>query len=78
MAVTVRGQAGTVPRPILAAVAQARRGGTEEVDALVDRALELGGSVAMDPKDEGFMYGRSFYDLDGHAWEVIWMDASVG
>jgi len=50
-----------------------------EVDALVDRALELGGSVAMDPKDEGFMYGRSFYDLDGHAWEVIWMDvASVG
>jgi uncharacterized protein len=20
------------------------------------------------------MYGRSFYDLDGHAWEVMWMD----
>jgi len=48
----------------------------EEVDALVDQALVLGGSVAKDPKDGGFMYGRSFYDLDGHAWEVIWMDAA--
>ena len=46
----------------------------EEVDALVDRALGLGGSVSKEPSDEGFMYGRSFYDLDGHAWEVIWMD----
>jgi uncharacterized protein len=50
-----------------------------DVDALVDRALELGGSVVKDPTDEGYMYGRSFYDLDGHAWEVIWMDsASIG
>ena len=50
-----------------------------DVDVLVDRALELGGRVAKDPTDEGYMYGRSFYDLDGHAWEVIWMDAaSVG
>ena len=33
---------------------------------------------ASEPQDEGYMYGRSFYDLDGHAWEVIWMDpASV-
>ena len=50
----------------------------EEVDALVDKALELGGRVANEPSDHGFMYGRSFYDLDGHAWEVLWMDpASV-
>ena len=27
--------------------------------------------------DEGYMYGRSFYDLDGHAWEVMWMDPSA-
>ena len=46
----------------------------DEVDELVDRALQLGGTAANDPQDEGFMYGRSFYDLDGHAWEVIWMD----
>ena len=46
----------------------------DEVDELVDRALELGGTAANEPQDEGFMYGRSFYDLDGHAWEVMWMD----
>ena len=49
-----------------------------EVDALVDKAVELGGTLTKEPQDGGFMYGRSFYDLDGHAWEVIWMDpASV-
>ena len=53
-------------------------GSREEVDALVDRALHLGGAPALPANDEGYMYGRSFYDLDGHAWEVIWMDpASV-
>jgi predicted lactoylglutathione lyase len=46
----------------------------DEVDGLVDRALALGGGVAKEPSDEGYMYGRSFYDLDGHAWEVLWMD----
>jgi uncharacterized protein len=49
----------------------------EEVDTLVDRALALGGGVAKEPSDQGFMYGRSFYDLDGHAWEVMWMDPSA-
>ena len=33
-----------------------------------------GGSPTKEPQDEGYMYGRSFYDLDGHAWEVMWMD----
>ena len=46
----------------------------EEVDALVDKALSLGGTAANEPSDEGYMYGRSFHDLDGHAWEVMWMD----
>ena len=49
----------------------------EEVDALVDRALELGGTFSNHPSDEGFMYGRSFFDLDGHAWEVMWMDPAA-
>ena len=49
-----------------------------EVDALVDRALALGGGAAKEPIDEGLMYGRSFYDLDGHAWEVMWMDPGAG
>lgn len=48
--------------------------GREAVDALVDKALSLGASPASDPQDHGFMYVRSFYDLDGHHWEVMWMD----
>jgi predicted lactoylglutathione lyase len=43
------------------------------VDAFADAALGAGGSVAREPQDHGFMYGRSFHDLDGHLWEVMWM-----
>jgi predicted lactoylglutathione lyase len=55
---------------ILAVSAESR----DEVDALVDKALSLGGTAAKEPADQGYMYGRSFHDLDGHAWEVMWMD----
>lgn len=44
------------------------------VDELVNKAIAAGGRNAMDPVDHGFMYGWSFYDLDGHHWEVMWMD----
>lgn len=45
-----------------------------EVDELVKTALEAGARPAMDPMDHGFMFVRSFYDLDGHHWEIFWMD----
>jgi predicted lactoylglutathione lyase len=45
-----------------------------EVDHLVKTAVTAGGSHAMDPQDHGFMYAWSFYDPDGHHWEVMWMD----
>jgi predicted lactoylglutathione lyase len=48
-----------------------------DVDALVNKALAAGGSKAKDPQDHGFMYGWSFYDLDGHHWEVMWMDPAA-
>ena len=48
-----------------------------EVDQLVRKAIDAGGSHAMDPMDHGFMYGWSFYDLDGHHWEVMWMNPSA-
>jgi predicted lactoylglutathione lyase len=48
-----------------------------EVDQLVRKAIDAGGSHAMDPQDHGFMYGWSFYDLDGHHWEVLWMDPNA-
>ncbi len=47
------------------------------VDALADKAIATGGSVAMPPMDLGFMYGRSFYDPDGHHWEVFHMDPTA-
>lgn len=48
-----------------------------EVDEMVKTAIAAGGSHAMDPQDHGFMYARSFYDLDGHHWEVFWMDPNA-
>jgi len=48
-----------------------------EVDEMVHKAVAAGGKHAMDPVDHGFMYGWSFYDRDGHHWEVVWMDPKV-
>ncbi|WP_017197071.1 VOC family protein [Arthrobacter sp. M2012083] len=49
----------------------------EEVDDLAAKALEAGGSETYDPMDMGFMYSRAFRDLDGHHWEVVWMDEAA-
>ncbi|HEX3100062.1 MAG TPA: VOC family protein [Patescibacteria group bacterium] len=46
----------------------------EEVDAFLDKVMVAGGSNFREPEDYGFMYARSFTDLDGHIWEVFWMD----
>ncbi|PVE25060.1 hypothetical protein DC522_07540 [Microvirga sp. KLBC 81] len=43
------------------------------VNQLVDRALAQGGREVREPEDHGFMFGRSFSDLDGHIWEIIYM-----
>ena len=58
-----------VAEAILAVSAESR----EAVDSFADAALAAGGSDANEPMDHGFMYGRSFHDLDGHLWEVMWM-----
>ena len=49
----------------------------DEVDTVADAALGAGGSEADGPEDHGFMYTRSFIDLDGHPWQVMWMDPAV-
>lgn len=46
----------------------------EDVDLLVDKALAAGAGTYNEPQDMGFMYSRSFADLDGHLWEVFYMD----
>lgn len=59
---------------VLLAVSCESRAG---VDELVRKAVAAGGRHAMEPMDHGVMYGWSFYDLDGHHWEVIWMDEAA-
>ena len=46
----------------------------EAVDEITGKALAAGGREPREPQDHGFMYGRSFEDLDGHIWEPMWMD----
>jgi predicted lactoylglutathione lyase len=49
----------------------------DEVDALSAAALAAGGTEAEEAEDYGFMYSRSFFDLDGHGWQVMWMDPAA-
>ncbi|MFJ3517772.1 MULTISPECIES: VOC family protein [unclassified Streptomyces] len=47
------------------------------VDELVDGALAAGATEPRPAQDHGVMYGRAFDDLDGHTWEIMWMDPSM-
>ncbi|MEU5508356.1 VOC family protein [Streptomyces fungicidicus] len=49
----------------------------EKVDELVEKAVAAGGTISGETQDHGFMYGRAFDDLDGHTWEVVWMDPAA-
>ena len=59
---------------VLVALSCENRG---KVDELVAKAVAAGGSTYMKPKDYGFMYRHGFQDLDGHVWEVSYMDPST-
>jgi uncharacterized protein len=48
-----------------------------EVDELVKKAVAAGGSAPNAPQDHGFMYGHGFQDLDGHVWELAYMDPNA-
>lgn len=49
----------------------------EEVDAMMVKVLAAGGSEPKPATDQGFMYSRDFEDVDGHNWELFWMDPSA-
>ncbi|WP_406290047.1 VOC family protein [Embleya sp. NBC_00896] len=49
----------------------------EGVDELVEKAFAAGAKKSNDTMDEGWMYGRSFQDPDGHLWEVVYMDMTA-
>lgn len=44
------------------------------VDELVQKATDAGGTTPNHKQDHGYMYGWGFQDLDGHLWEVIYME----
>jgi len=48
----------------------------QEVEKTVAKARELGATIYADPADHGWMYQHSFADLDGHQWELAYMDES--
>lgn len=47
------------------------------VDEIVGKAVAAGGTTHKEPQDYGFMYGHGFQDLDGHIWEVMYMEPSA-
>lgn len=46
----------------------------EQLDEIVDKAMAAGATEVKPPIDQGWMYSRSFNDLDGHHWEYVFMD----
>lgn len=50
--------------------------GRDAVDALYEKVLAAGGTRARETEDLGFMYTRSFRDLDGHVWEPFFIDVA--
>jgi uncharacterized protein len=48
-----------------------------EVDELTRKAVAAGGKAPNAPQDHGFMYGHGFEDLDGHIWELVYMEPNA-
>ncbi len=48
-----------------------------EVDEQARVAVAAGGTIYSEPQDHGFMYSHGFQDLDGHIWELIFMEPNV-
>ena len=46
----------------------------EKVDEMMQNVFEAGGTESREPQDHVWMYGRSFQDINGHLWEIIYMD----
>jgi uncharacterized protein len=49
----------------------------DEVKSMVAKAVAAGGTQYMDAQDHGWMYQHCFADLDGHQWEILFMDESA-
>ncbi len=45
-----------------------------EVDGFVTKALAAGGTAPQPTQEYSFMYSHGFTDLDGHMWELVYME----
>lgn len=75
---------GFAPKPVADAHATAQvllclsRDAREDVDGLVEAAYAAGGRIdARAPIEFDFLYNRAFEDLDGHAFEVVWVNPAA-
>jgi predicted lactoylglutathione lyase len=48
----------------------------EDVQGIITKAKESGATIYAEAQDHGWMYQHSFADLDGHQWEIVYMDES--
>jgi predicted lactoylglutathione lyase len=44
---------------------------------MISKAVAAGATICKEPQDHGFMYQHCYEDLDGHLWEIIWMDPAA-
>ena len=49
----------------------------QKVDDLVSKAIAAGGTAPRKPQDHGFMYQHGFEDVDGHIWELVYMEQNA-
>ncbi|MBD2452379.1 VOC family protein [Nostoc sp. FACHB-152] len=49
----------------------------DKVDEMVRQAVASGGTTYNEPQDHGFMYAHGFADLDGHIWELVYLESST-
>jgi len=49
----------------------------EKVDEMIRIATSAGATTPKEKQDQGFMYSQGYQDLDGHLWEIMWMDPAA-
>ena len=49
----------------------------DNVNDMVRKAVTAGGTTYAESKDYGFMFQHGFQDLDGHIWELIYIEPSA-
>ena len=49
----------------------------QKIDELVSQAVAAGGTAPRKSQDHGFMYQHGFEDVDGHIWELVYMEQNA-